>query len=318
MKSKFLSLIVLSAAFVMASCSTERTPTSSKSSTPASSQPAATSEPAGTSEALISSEPSSEPQATSEGIGVRTLWVRDAEWWNTYGPTMHVLWNVDEFEGGDQTALPEGAVEVTWNRNVKGADKNYNYLSVNIPEEAETFVLIRTYYDTDDLVYKQGNAWTVVVDVDDWTASAPMYDLSGTETNWGAASTGVWAAYDPSDVGVDTSEDTHAETPTEDGYYIVISGARYVKMTGGEPWDINPSYTQWAALNVHVEEGEHISFYHVESGSGAAWATMTIDPASKGTWTQEDNGILCGETNNYDMYVKLKFGQDNIYFGYAA
>ena len=116
-----------------------------------------------------------------------------------------------------------------------------------------------------------------------------------------------------------SQEQSEGGVPTAEGYYVVVAGVTYVPLTGGQPWSYDPSYVEYSALGVHVEQDQAISFYHVnEQGEGASWNSMAIDPASKGNWVQGESGIVCGETNDYDMYVKMKFEADNIYFGYHA
>ena len=116
-----------------------------------------------------------------------------------------------------------------------------------------------------------------------------------------------------------TEEASTPATPTAEGYYVVVAGVTYVPLTGGQPWSYDATYVEYSALGVHVEQGQAVSFYHVnEQGEGASWNSMAIDPASKGNWVQGESGIVCGETNDYDMYVKMKFEADNIYFGYHA
>ena len=116
-----------------------------------------------------------------------------------------------------------------------------------------------------------------------------------------------------------SQQQSEGGVPTAEGYYVVVAGVTYVPLTGGQPWSYDPSYVEYSALGVHVEQDQAISFYHVnEQGEGASWNSMAIDPASKGNWVQGESGIICGETNDYDMYVKMKFEADNIYFGYHA
>lgn len=105
------------------------------------------------------------------------------------------------------------------------------------------------------------------------------------------------------------------DIPTTGKYYLVINGTKYIELTGGDPWDMDASYTQYQALEVELNAGDIISFYDAENA--ASWATMTIDEYSASGFTQEDDGIKCSISGTYNCYIKMKFGADNIYFGLA-
>ena len=116
-----------------------------------------------------------------------------------------------------------------------------------------------------------------------------------------------------------SQQQSEGDVPTAEGYYVVVAGVTYVPLTGGQPWSYDPTFVEYSALGVHVEQGQAVSFYHVDAkGEGASWNSMKIDSASKGNWVQGESGIVCGETNDYDMYVKMKYQADNIYFGYHS
>lgn len=105
------------------------------------------------------------------------------------------------------------------------------------------------------------------------------------------------------------------DAPTE-GYAIVINGTNYVALTH------NPNYMgdgqEWYVLGLTLEEGYELSMYDGTNATG--WIIKTPDPYSSGSWTAgtETTGIICGTSGTYDVYCKMIYQNDNIYFGKAA
>ena len=103
---------------------------------------------------------------------------------------------------------------------------------------------------------------------------------------------------------------------SQNSFSIVINGdmENRIALQGGTPWDMDPSYTQYYAKKVTLAANDVVSFYNETKKE--SWATMTVDPGSKpaGAFAQASNGIKCSTAGTYDIYIKMKSGQDNIYF----
>ena len=97
-------------------------------------------------------------------------------------------------------------------------------------------------------------------------------------------------------------------------YQIVINGSTKIDLVYDGPWNYDSSFTQYYALGVQLNAGDIITLFNVTNNE--AWALTKIDPASMGGMTSETGvGITVGETGTYNIYIKMKFEQDNIYFG---
>ena len=98
------------------------------------------------------------------------------------------------------------------------------------------------------------------------------------------------------------------------GMAVVVNGETYLPLVNEGAWDMDPSYNQYSYKEgAALEVGDIISFYNADEN--ASWGTMAIDTASHGGLTQESNGLRVGTAGTYDIYIKMKFGQDNIYLG---
>lgn len=100
------------------------------------------------------------------------------------------------------------------------------------------------------------------------------------------------------------------------GIKVGTEGAVH-ELLGGEPWDMDSSFTQWYLTNVSIEAGQEIIFYDY-STKAEFGKNMAVDSASVGSWTPGTVGLLCGESGTYDIYLKLKYEADNVYFGHSA
>ena len=106
------------------------------------------------------------------------------------------------------------------------------------------------------------------------------------------------------------------DKPTS-GMAIVVNGNKYYSLTNEGPWDMDPTYTQYSyTAGLTLAANDVLSFY--DADNDASWGTMAIDPASKGGLTQTASGIKVGTAGTYDIYIKMKSGQDNIYLGEHA
>ena len=97
-------------------------------------------------------------------------------------------------------------------------------------------------------------------------------------------------------------------------YQLVINGSTKIDLVYDGPWNYDSSFTQYYALGVQLKAGDIITLYDVTND--AAWVLTIIDPASMGGMNaQAGVGIIVGETGTYNIYIKMKYEQDNIYFG---
>ena len=97
------------------------------------------------------------------------------------------------------------------------------------------------------------------------------------------------------------------------GYHLVINGMYYVPLEENGT-ALDPSFVEYYALGVEFEEGDIITLYNADAGE--SWAIETPDSYSSGVWVGSPDGIECGESGTFDVYVKMKFQADQIYFGY--
>lgn len=98
------------------------------------------------------------------------------------------------------------------------------------------------------------------------------------------------------------------------GFHLVINGTTYVALTSnGAAQD--PSFTEYYAMGVVFNVGDIVTLYNADTGD--SWAIQTPDQYSAGSWTGSASGITCNTAGTYDVYVKMKFNEDQIYFGPA-
>ena len=111
------------------------------------------------------------------------------------------------------------------------------------------------------------------------------------------------------------SESESSESPKpQEGFAVVVNGTDYYSLTDEGEWDMDPSFHQYSYKGLDLESTDVITFYNVDED--ASWTDMTVDPASVGGWTlTPGTGISGGEDGCYDLYIKMKFQADNIYFG---
>ena len=96
-------------------------------------------------------------------------------------------------------------------------------------------------------------------------------------------------------------------------YQLIINDSIYVDLEFIGPWSYDNTFVEYKALGVELSAGDIITLYDVSYDAG--WVLTKIDPYSAGKMTASDAGIVVGEDGKYDIYVKMKYEQDNIYFG---
>ena len=102
------------------------------------------------------------------------------------------------------------------------------------------------------------------------------------------------------------------------GYALVVNCTNYVELTKNDAYVGDGE--EWYALGVTLNAGDVVTMY--DGTNSAGWAIKVPDTYSvgydTGAWTGGDNGITCNVAGTYDVYCKLIFENDNIYFGPAA
>ena len=79
----------------------------------------------------------------------------------------------------------------------------------------------------------------------------------------------------------------------------------------GEYTDSFEGFTQYL-VHAYIHSGDYCQLY--DSGTKAAWAN-TLNAASVSTFTRQNDRYVCSADGCYDFYIKLKFGQDELYIG---
>lgn len=100
----------------------------------------------------------------------------------------------------------------------------------------------------------------------------------------------------------------------ETGFHLVINGTTYVVLNQhGEVEYDGIKYTEFEALGVSFETGDLITLYNADAQE--SWAIQTPDQYSSGSWSGGSEGITCNQGGIFNVYVKMSYGNDNIYFG---
>lgn len=88
------------------------------------------------------------------------------------------------------------------------------------------------------------------------------------------------------------------------------------------PWEFNPEFIQYSFKGLNLKKDDIITLYNASADEG--WVLTKIDEASakdgngKPIFTVVANvGIKVSTDGRYDVYLKMKFQEDNIYFGKA-
>lgn len=106
------------------------------------------------------------------------------------------------------------------------------------------------------------------------------------------------------------------EAPTS-GYalYVTPSSGKdsyYVILAQHEPFG---DYQQYFGDNVKFAAGDKFSIY--DGTNKAYWSNIKIDPASLTCFSSTADGIECSASGEYDIYIKMKYQDDQIYIGPA-
>ena len=116
--------------------------------------------------------------------------------------------------------------------------------------------------------------------------------------------------YDASEYFVTSGTGGSTEIPTS-GYALVINGNSYVALTKNNAY--NGKGEEWYATGVQINAGDVVTMYNATAGEH--FVIKTPDNWSAGSWTGGNNGITCNESGVYNIYCKLIYQNDNIYFG---
>lgn len=255
-----------------------------------------------------------EPEISSEPAPeTRTIYFKDAAWWNNYAPSVHV-----SFTEIDPATATDFGTAATW---IYYDDVGlFNYWSVEVPEEAEGIMFIRTYTDAETSELKYGNSRTAFMALP--SDGNDMFVLEGTE--WADVGTGHWAKYgeEPGEssepVGssaVDPGSEPYGpEGAEKSDWYIVGDGANFSgwDFEGGLQLWTNPANAEdkGCALNVYFAVGD---LFKVTDGStwfGYEGVDPYDDPSNAGLYCFEgvDDGFggqnfSCTVEGFYDVYV---------------
>lgn len=95
---------------------------------------------------------------------------------------------------------------------------------------------------------------------------------------------------------------------------ILVNGKHYF---GGtlNPAPGDPSFTEYMCLGVPLKSGDALQLY--DEDNKKAWV-VTLDAASTTKITLNGNKYACKNDGCYDFYIKLKYGNDQLYIGDAA
>ena len=241
----------------------------------------------------------------------RTIYFKDAAWWNNYAPMTFV-----SFTEIDPSTATEFGTQTTW-ISYDEVEK-FNYVSVEVPEDAEGIMFIRVYFDETELVNKYGGSCTSFLTIPE---DKDMFVLDGDA--WSDHAEGHWAVY--GDEPEPTSSDTQTSTPTgEDPYgpegadksdwYIVGEGANFHgwSFDGGLQLWVNPGNVEdkGCALNVFFTVGDLFKVTDGNTWFGYEGVDKWDDPSNAGLYCFEgaDDGyggknFSCTVEGYYDVYV---------------
>ena len=90
-------------------------------------------------------------------------------------------------------------------------------------------------------------------------------------------------------------------------YAVIKTGGKQYKVAEGDVLFVE---------KLEANAGDVVTMYNGDAGEG--WVIQTPDSYSSGSWTGGANGITCNQSGIYDVYCKMIYQRDNIYFGPAA
>ena len=94
-------------------------------------------------------------------------------------------------------------------------------------------------------------------------------------------------------------------------YGIMINGTDYHAGTLN-PNPLDPSFTEYQVLSVQVAQGATLQLWDADNNAG--WA-VNLDGASVAGIVKSGDHYVCNNAGCYDFYIKLKYGQDQLYIG---
>lgn len=96
-------------------------------------------------------------------------------------------------------------------------------------------------------------------------------------------------------------------------YGIMVNGSDY--HAGDEnPTPADPSFKEYMVLGLDLKAGDKCQLYDKDNEAG--WA-VPLDGASTENITLSDNQYNINKDGKYDFYIKLKYGEDQLYVGYT-
>ncbi len=254
----------------------------------------------------------------------RTIYFKDAAWWNNYAPMTFV-----SFTEIDPSTATEFGTQTTW-ISYDEVEK-FNYVSVEVPEDAEGIMFIRVYFDETELVNKYGGSCTSFLTIPD---DKDMFVLDG--DTWSDHAEGHWAVYgdepaptssDTTETSTPTGEDPYGpEGATKSDWYIVGEGATFHgwNFDGGLQLWTNPSNPEdkGCALNVHFTVGDLFKVTDGNTWFGYEGVDKWDDPSNAGLNCFEGvsdgyggKNFSCTVEGYYDVYVNQS---GSFWIGYHA
>lgn len=283
--------------------------------------------------------------SSEEIIDDDLIYFREATWWNSATGFPMISVNGAGVTGDDPNITLDFTqlIKMDYVATVKeSATAYYNFYSIDPSylSEAETIQIFRCgpHYENDEPtdVVESWGAWTEVItfagrgehnmyDIHD--CEKPAAWVEGAAEGASRAVSGVWADYDPTDIPVDSGDDS---TPSGDeidtistkyGLKNIDTGKFICELT---PTDPNEGYDQAKAENVAFTQGTKFALCDNETEGQPTWV-CTFNPWSFGSQgdsakipeylTVGDGYWEVVQDFHADVYAQFKFGADRIYFG---
>ena len=94
-------------------------------------------------------------------------------------------------------------------------------------------------------------------------------------------------------------------------YGIMVNGTDF---HAGEanPTPADPSFQEYMVLGLSVSNGSTLQLWDQDNSAG--WA-VDLDPASTAGISRDGDHYTCSADGCYDFYIKLKYGEDQLYIG---
>ena len=109
-----------------------------------------------------------------------------------------------------------------------------------------------------------------------------------------------------------TKAEENTEIPTIGDYALVIN-EKYYYVLEKNPTPLDTSFDEYFIKNVEISIDDKVKFYNISTE--ISWVIKLVDSASGGSWVVDENeGIICQETGSYDLYLKMKYQADQVYF----